>query len=87
MRSGTSGLHTFKLDHDYGWDDGLVCGGTLEVAMAPLPAASMLQAVLDDIAQRRPAALPLIVDTDDTDTRATARFDDVVLDPPDPAGQ
>ncbi len=26
-------LLTFKLDHDHGWDDGLVCGGTMEVAV------------------------------------------------------
>lgn len=28
---GESKLMTFRLDHDYGWDDGLICGGTMEI--------------------------------------------------------
>ncbi len=24
-------LHTFTLDHDYGWDDGLICGGRMTI--------------------------------------------------------
>src|SRR4029078_4875653 len=31
LRAGESRLMTFKLDHDYGWDDGLICGGTMHV--------------------------------------------------------
>src|SRR4029453_12695411 len=30
---GTSALLSFKLDHDLGWDDGLVCGGVMDVAI------------------------------------------------------
>src|SRR4051812_41691282 len=26
-------LFSFKLDHDLGWDDGLVCGGVMDVAL------------------------------------------------------
>ena len=26
----------FELDHDYGWDDGLICGGRMQVWIAPL---------------------------------------------------
>src|SRR5688572_12055917 len=26
-------LLSFRLDHDLGWDDGLVCGGVMEVAI------------------------------------------------------
>ncbi len=29
-------LLRFKLDHDHGWDDGLVCGGVMEVAVQVL---------------------------------------------------
>lgn len=28
-----SGLLKFSLDHDYGWDDGLICGGQIDVAV------------------------------------------------------
>jgi xanthine dehydrogenase accessory factor len=29
-------LLTFHLDHDYGWDDGLICGGRMTIAVQPL---------------------------------------------------
>jgi xanthine dehydrogenase accessory factor len=31
--TGESRLFAFQLDHDLGWDDGLVCGGSMDVAM------------------------------------------------------
>jgi xanthine dehydrogenase accessory factor len=33
LNIGGSSLHTFNLDHDHGWDDGLVCGGQMIVAV------------------------------------------------------
>jgi xanthine dehydrogenase accessory factor len=33
MGESHSRLLTFRLDHDYGWDDGLVCGGVMDVAV------------------------------------------------------
>src|SRR5690242_20152558 len=33
LPSGVGRLLRFKLDHDLGWDDGLVCGGVMEVAV------------------------------------------------------
>jgi xanthine dehydrogenase accessory factor len=33
MTDARSGLLHFKLDHDYGWDDGLICGGAIDVAV------------------------------------------------------
>src|SRR5919108_95233 len=34
-------FHTFTLDDDYGWDDGLICGGRMTILADPLapPAA------------------------------------------------
>src|SRR5687767_7694981 len=29
---------TFHLDDDYGWDDGLICGGRMTILAHPLPA-------------------------------------------------
>lgn len=29
-------LATFQLDHDYGWDDGLICGGRMTILIEPL---------------------------------------------------
>ena len=31
LSANRSEVLTFKLDHDYGWDDGLICGGTMQV--------------------------------------------------------
>jgi len=37
LASGTlSNLYDFRLDHDFGWDDGLICGGTIDVAVRVL---------------------------------------------------
>src|SRR5258708_3882304 len=45
---GGNKLLTFKLDHDYGWDDGLVCGGAMDVAVqvvaTPLQAGNFRRA-------------------------------------------
>ena len=28
--------YRFSLDQDYGWDDGLICGGVMDVAVVPV---------------------------------------------------
>ena len=33
LRAGRSALLTFQLDRDFGWDDGLICGGMMEIAV------------------------------------------------------
>ena len=38
MQSGTMVVERFQLDDDYGWDDGLICGGRLQVLIDPLAA-------------------------------------------------
>src|SRR5438067_13327473 len=37
-RDGTPGTQvlSFFLDDDYGWDDGLICGGRMSILVAPL---------------------------------------------------
>lgn len=35
-RDGRTDVLTFSLDNDYGWDDGLICGGRMKVLVAPL---------------------------------------------------
>jgi xanthine dehydrogenase accessory factor len=36
LLAGESELLTFKLDHDYGWDDGLICGGAMDIYVETL---------------------------------------------------
>ncbi|MEX1231452.1 MAG: XdhC/CoxI family protein [Planctomycetaceae bacterium] len=36
LDEGTPELLTFQLDSDYGWDDGLICGGRMKMIVDPL---------------------------------------------------
>ncbi|NOX59266.1 MAG: XdhC family protein, partial [Planctomycetes bacterium] len=36
LGKGQSALLSFQLNHDYGWDDGLICGGGMDVAATPI---------------------------------------------------
>lgn len=56
-----SAILKFQLDGDYGWDDGLICGGTIEVAVAPAPSPEVLEAIAAAIEQRRATRLDLDV--------------------------
>src|SRR5436190_20924531 len=29
-------VHSFQLNHDYGWDDGLICGGRMTILVHPV---------------------------------------------------
>jgi xanthine dehydrogenase accessory factor len=45
LESGRAQVVSFQLDSDYGWDDGLICGGRMQVLVLPL--------LPDDTAARR----------------------------------
>lgn len=36
LHTGKSEVVTFQLNHDYGWDDGLICGGRMTMLIAPV---------------------------------------------------
>jgi xanthine dehydrogenase accessory factor len=36
LSEGSARIARFQLDDDYGWDDGLICGGRMQVAIDPL---------------------------------------------------
>lgn len=75
MRSLTTAgvsLHAFKLDEDHGWDDGLVCGGTMEVALQVIQSADDAQAfraARDLLIAGEPADLTVAVGEDRFDRR------------------
>lgn len=56
-----TGLLKFKLDHDFGWDDGLICGGTIELAIAPFPESTQLSQIITDIELRKATSLKFTV--------------------------
>ncbi len=69
LLSDTSGVHDFSLDHDYGWDDGLICGGTLSVAIGTLPEADELTSIEQAVRGRVETRLPVFVQTEDGPAR------------------
>ncbi|MGD9646857.1 MAG: XdhC family protein [Pirellulales bacterium] len=42
LAAGQSSIERFSLDHDYGWDDGLICGGRMNVLVEPVRSAADL---------------------------------------------
>lgn len=76
--AGTVGRHvgrlmSFRLDHDFGWDDGLVCGGVMDVAVEVIdsPAgADALRAARDALAAGC-AATVVVVAVDEGGAAAT----------------
>jgi xanthine dehydrogenase accessory factor len=51
-----SGLMSFKLDHDLGWEDGLICGGIMDVYVEVLSGredGERFAGILADVAARR----------------------------------
>ena len=65
LAAGESGIMQFKLDHDYGWDDGLICGGTVELAVGPLPDNEEIESIIDALRTRRHTSLTMTVQLDD----------------------
>ncbi|HEV7301813.1 MAG TPA: XdhC/CoxI family protein [Tepidisphaeraceae bacterium] len=62
LNGGQSQLLTFRLDSDYGWDDGLICGGTMDILVhlvrSPTDAA-VFAPLADALQQGQPAQLVL----------------------------
>src|SRR5438445_3645468 len=40
VEGGAADVLTFNLDDNYGWDDGLICGGRMSILADPLAAAN-----------------------------------------------
>lgn len=59
-----TGLLRYKLDHDFGWDDGLICGGTIEVAIAPFPDSVQLERVIGEIKARKLTSLQFLIEVE-----------------------
>lgn len=64
MQQGRTGVLTFKLDHDYGWDDGLICGGTIDVAVTAIPAVEFIHWAIDASESGREASLVFEIETE-----------------------
>src|SRR6185437_5007507 len=64
---GRSKLLTFKLDHDYGWDDGLICGGAMDIfvqTMSDAAAAAVYRRATDALKVGKPALIELLYESE-----------------------
>ncbi len=62
------GLITFALNSDFGYDDGMICGGRIDVAVGVLSASSPMEPYTEAVEQLRAglaAVLPVRIDTAD----------------------
>ena len=74
-----SRLLTFRLDQDYGWDDGLVCGGVMEIAVQTVASAedaATWEAAASDLRRGREAHVVMKVRNEANEVVTAAhRFD------------
>ena len=62
-----SELLTFKLDHDYGWDDGLICGGVMDIFVQTIvhrEGASAYKTALANLEAGHAATIELLYDVE-----------------------
>ncbi len=81
LADGTpSSLHEFRLDHDFGWDDGLICGGTIDVHIRVLDShdASEFARLLSEIRGGRSAELVLQLEP----ANGSARYTEILQPSP-----
>src|SRR4051794_22892460 len=61
LQRDESKLMEFSLDHDYGWDDGLICGGVMEIFIQTIDGArsSMFRELLSAAKENRTGLLKI----------------------------
>lgn len=65
MQQAKSALLNFDLDNEYGWDDGLICGGNMTIAVMPITRETDLEAYRKALAsarERQAASVPIVVE-------------------------
>jgi len=72
---GTAQIITFSLDHDYGWDDGLICGGRMSVLVDPVRGPNPYYSQLLDLLLRERGCTEVVAfDTDKSGLPAPTRW-------------
>lgn len=78
--SRQEGVYAFRLDHDFGWDDGLLCGGIMDIAIRILRTHADVASLLEtrEALRRRENATYQVNTTDD---QGAARTFEIVFLP------
>ncbi|MBI3037823.1 XdhC family protein [bacterium] len=64
LQKRSSALVKLSLDHDFGWDDGLICGGTMTIAVTTIDRAESCDSIrkaLEDLQNYQPSTIPISV--------------------------
>ncbi|MEI8381678.1 MAG: XdhC family protein [Planctomycetota bacterium] len=67
LENGSTELLTFQLDSDYGWDDGLICGGRMKMLVDPVRPggdASYFRVLLDTVTAGIGATEAIVIDAE-----------------------
>jgi xanthine dehydrogenase accessory factor len=75
--AGQAEIITFQLDNDYGWDDGLICGGRMQVLVEPLvdeASRAYYAALSQTIAAGRGCCEAIVFDAAKSGLPATASY-------------
>lgn len=66
LHEGKAEIATFQLDSDYGWDDGLICGGRMQILIDPIrdeAAKGYYQRLAEAIAQGQGVTEAIVFDS------------------------
>ncbi len=77
IERGAAEIAAFQLDNDYGWDDGLICGGRMTVLIDPLaddPARQYVAAVAKAAQNSGGATEAIVFDAEKSGLPATACY-------------
>jgi xanthine dehydrogenase accessory factor len=77
LDGGRAEIVSFQLDSDYGWDDGLICGGRMQILVDPLqePAAARYFSRLTELVERGEGCCEAVVfDGDKAELAAPACY-------------
>src|SRR5688572_23979315 len=77
LSNGERCLLSFQLDHDYGWDDGLICGGRMVMLVDPVRTAAdtpYYEAFLERLAAGRGLTEATVLGNGLADAPGGARF-------------
>ncbi|MBX3437330.1 MAG: XdhC family protein [Planctomycetaceae bacterium] len=77
LDGGRPELLTFQLDHDYGWDDGLICGGRMTMLVHPLSPMDdrrYFQAFHDAVERGRGCTAAVLIDEERFAERVGEQF-------------
>ncbi len=77
LDAGQTELMTFNLDSDYGWDDGLICGGRMKMLVDPVRSEAEFgyyRRLLELLATDQGCTEAVILDPEKSGGQATDRF-------------